>query len=97
MKPDSLREHAAELSLRASLIGNAFRQFGAALANGSWEFEVENDEIIGRVMIPEVQDMRPVILPLAYLDKETLIRLLRKLERASLEMGALPDLTRGTE
>ena len=76
MEPDNMMAHA-DLGCQASHIGNAFRRFGAALANPSWKFEVKDDEIIGRVAIPEVQDVKPIVLPLAYLDKDTVIRLLR--------------------
>jgi len=85
MEPDKMRADAAELGSRALDIGNAFRQFGAAFASPSWRFEVRNDEIVGHVTIPEIQGVKPVVLPLAYLDKERLVCLIRDIEESGTQ------------
>jgi hypothetical protein len=82
MELDETRAQAAELMCQVYDIGNAFRQFGAAFASSYWKFEVKNEQIIGRIAIPELQGVKPVVLPLAYLDKDTLIRLIREIEQA---------------
>jgi len=63
-----------EVNQLRSEIGDAFRQFGAALASSCWKFEVENEEIVARVAIPEVRGLQPVVLPFTYLDRDVLIR-----------------------
>jgi hypothetical protein len=90
VEPRQMKEYASQFSLQASDIGDAFRQFGAALANPSWKFEVKSDRIVGRVAIPEVQGVKPVILPLAYLDKDVLIKLLHGTKETAEKEGACP-------
>ena len=67
----------SKVSLQALEIGNALRQFGAVFASPFWKFEVTEDQIVGRVALPELQGLQPIILPLAYLDKDVLIRIIR--------------------
>ena len=87
MEPTEMKAPAAELSCQAFDIGNAFRQFGAAFASAYWRFEVQNDEIVGRTTLPEVQGVKPVVLPLAYLDRDTLVRLIRNREETRQNLG----------
>ena len=80
MAPNELNAHAAELSCRAHEIGHALREFGTAFASSYWKFEVKDEEIVGRMRVPELKDVKPVVLPLAYLDKANLVRLIRDIE-----------------
>jgi hypothetical protein len=85
MEPEGIRARAAELSCQAYDIGNALREFGAAFTSSYWKFEVKNDEIVGRMVLPELQGVKPVVLPLAYLNQDALVRLIREIEEMSQE------------
>jgi len=81
MLPNESALHSSESGCRAIDIGKAFREFGAAILSSAWTFEVSENEIIGRVALPEVQGVQPVVMPLAYLDRATLIQLIRELKK----------------
>jgi hypothetical protein len=85
MEPERITARISELSCQEYDIGNALRQFGVAFASSYWKFEVKDDEIIGRMALPELQGVKPVVLPLAYLNRDTLVRLIQDIEATGVK------------